>query len=127
VDVASPQAADLAEGGLEQGETDVVPRSAVIGPDDHLDAPGVVSPAELGVTDETAVRTVAGHESGEARSSPVDEVQPLVLAQGTVPVGHRDLVEKFGDLGDVGLAHTPFDLDVVHERGRYRAHPAAGH
>jgi hypothetical protein len=44
----------------------------------------------------------------------VDEVEPFVLAQGMVPVGHGRLVQELGDLGDVGLTHAPLDLEVVH-------------
>ena len=116
--MATAEASDLPEGGIEQVEAHVVSGPAVIGPDDHLESPGVVAPAELGVADEPAFGTLPGHEPGEARPSPVHQVQPLVLTQGPVSVGHRDLVEEFGDLGDVGLAHAPLDLDVVHGHAR---------
>ena len=89
---------------------------AVVGADDDLEAPGGVSPAQLGVADEGAALAVAGHEAGEAHAPAVDEVEPLVLAQRTMSVGLVDLVQKLRHLGDVVLAHAAFDLDGVHHR-----------
>jgi hypothetical protein len=44
----------------------------------------------------------------------VDQVQPLVLAEGRVPVGRRRHVEQRAHGRDVVGVHLPLDLEVVH-------------
>jgi hypothetical protein len=86
----------------------------MVGTDHHLDTPGVMTPTQLGVADQRAVARFPGDEAGEAGAASVDEVQPLVLAEGIVAVGDEGLLQELRHLGDVGLAHPALDLDGMH-------------
>ena len=55
------------------------------------------------------------HQTGKTLPPALDEVEPLVLAEGAVAVGGGGDVEELGDSGHVALAHLALDLDVVHE------------
>jgi hypothetical protein len=78
--------------------------------------------AQLGVPDQGAVGGFPGHETGEALPTPVHEIEPLVLPERIMAVGHECLLEELGDLGDVGLAHPALDLDGVHGPKATREH-----
>jgi endonuclease-3 len=56
----------------------------------------------------------------------VHEIEPFVLTEGPVSVGFGDFMEKVRYLGDIGLAHASFDLDMMHFGSRYRARPVVG-
>ena len=107
---------DLAQRGGEETDADLGVGLAVVGADHDLDAPGVMTPAELRVADQRPVGRLSGDEAGEALATPMHQVEPLVLTERVVAVGDERLLEELGHLGDVGLAHAALDLDGVHRR-----------
>ena len=53
-----------------------------------LDRPASVVPAtDLGVGDYSLTTGLSGDEAGEALTTSLDEVEPLMLAEGAVPIG----------------------------------------
>ena len=60
------------------------------------------------------VTGLPGHQAGEALPATMDEVQPLVLAEGTMGVEAGGDGEQLGHGGDVALAHLALDLESVH-------------
>ncbi len=111
-----PWRATSRERRREQADADLGVATAVIGPDHHLDTPGVVAAAQLCVADQRPVGRLPCHETGEALAASVDQVEPLVLAKRVVAVCDHGVLEELRHLGDVGLAHPAFDLDGVHGR-----------
>jgi endonuclease-3 len=87
--------------------------------DDHLDSPGPVTSADLGVADQRSAVAHAGDETRESSTSAVHQVQPLVFAQWPVLVGAGGRVEQEGHLRDVVFSHSPLHLDMCHRRRGY--------
>ena len=44
----------------------------------------------------------------------MDKIEPLVFTERSVSVGLGHLVKKVRHLGDIGFAHAPLDLDMMH-------------
>ena len=93
-----------------------------------------VLPGQLGVADGVVVARLPRHQPGEAVPVAVDEVEPLVLAEGVVAVDGGGHVEQLGHGGDVDLPHLALDLQAGHvasqgTAGIYRspAHGPAAH
>ena len=90
-------------------------RAAPCGMHDVLDGPAPrLAPADLRIADQTVVVGLSRDEAGKPGASALDEVEPLVLAKSSMAVGGRSDIEQAGERSDIGLAHTAFDLDVVH-------------
>ena len=63
----------------------------------------------------TALTTaLAGDKAGKALPATLDEVEPLVLAEGAMTVGDARSFEQHRDGSDVRLSHPALDLDMVH-------------
>jgi hypothetical protein len=117
VEVAAARLGHLAQSGVEQVGAHGAGEVPVMGVDHDLHRPGVVTtlaPAHLGVAHRVGMARLPGDEPGEAGATPLDQVEPLVLAEGPVVVGDRGHVEEGGDGGDVGFAHAPFDFEADH-------------
>jgi hypothetical protein len=89
------------QGGVHQGHLHA--HAAVLGVDGHLEPEVGAVTRQVGVAHRVGVGRVLGHDAGEALARAVDEIQPLVLAQGGVVVGRLDGVEQVTHLGQVGV------------------------
>ena len=114
VDVAAPGRGDLRQGCRQQVVTEarLLPP---VGVDDVLDRPaGLVTAADLRIADHFVARRLPRHEPRKALAAPLDEVEPLVLAESPVTVCRRGSLHQPSESCDLLLAHPPLDLDFVH-------------
>ena len=121
VQVPAAFLADQLDSALHEVDGHRVAGRPVVGVDDDLEAPAgaVAAPvvraqAELGVADRVGVAWLPGHEPGEAFSSPLDQVEPGVLAEGRVGICLARRRQQLGDCGQVVLVEVALDLDVGH-------------
>jgi hypothetical protein len=94
MDVTSTLTGDLLDRSLKQIVPHVVGFGSSVRVHHYLYAPGAVTTAHLCVADERTSAALAGHETGESRAPPVDEVEPLVLSERTVLIGAGRGVEE---------------------------------
>jgi len=91
---------------------------AVMGGDDELERPVVVvgvRPADLGVADGMGMAGIGGHDPGEAGPAPVEEVEPLVLAEGGMAVVVGGGVEEDLHGADLVPVQSALHLDLEHD------------
>jgi len=60
------------------------------------------------------VAGLPSHQAGEAGAAAVDEVEPLVLAEGSMAVELGGHVEQLGDGGNIPATHLAFHFQVAH-------------
>jgi hypothetical protein len=114
VDVAASLPRYLFQSRFEKVMAYMVCLPAAVRVHDHLDAPGPVAAAHLGVTDERPAASLTRNETREPGTSPMDQVEPLVLSERSVLVGPGCRVEQQRHLRDVVFAHPSFYFYVCH-------------
>ena len=111
-----PSAATRRQRRRHQVGADGVPGNTVMGVDHVLQGPAGWPPAHLGVADRVVMPRLERDQPCEALPTPLDQVQPLVLAEGVVAVGLGCQVEQLLHRGDVVGVHLSPDLDPMHAR-----------
>ncbi len=113
--VTSSLRRDLAERCAEQVLLKLDTGRSPLRVNDVFDGPAcTVSPADLRVGDDALTTALASDKAGEALTTTLDEVEPLVLAERAMTVGDAGSLEQDRDGSDVGLSHPALDLDVMH-------------
>ncbi len=101
VHVAAALGGDDPGGRPHQVQADGVAGDAVVRIDHELKRPAARAPGHLGVPNRMVVAVLPRHQSGEAASPSLDQVQPGVLVQGGVGVSSGGRVEQAPDGLDV--------------------------
>jgi hypothetical protein len=82
--------------------------------DHELDRPTGRSPAQVRVSDDATVDTLARDEAGIAGPASLDEVEPGVLVERMVVIRVLGSVKQRRDRADVRFSDTTFDIDLRH-------------
>src|SRR5258708_32051705 len=109
---------DDAQGTIEQVTTDRLV-GAVVWIHHVFQLPTAGAPGDLGVADRMVMTRLPRHQAGESLPATLDDVEPLVVAPGTVTVGGGRHIEQYRHGGDVARGHLALALKAAHRAPIY--------
>jgi endonuclease III len=112
--MSAPLAAHHVERRAEQLWADGQRLVAVMRIDNQLERPRIVAPTQLGIGHRMIVARFECHQAREPRTSAVNEIQPQMIRQRTIPVGALGGVEERLHFGNVHGAHGTLDRQSPH-------------